>query len=437
MLQCGERVLPPAPLPFSACAVGCDTSAATAARGRVQPDRVRVSRAAWAIGPADASRGLGVSGDRRCARRRQTSASARSSTSTGAPAGSSPALVRARPRSRRSRRARRSCASPGARSGSPRARRRRRARSAAVRNVVRPSDGRARAPSGGRRAAAGAASRSPCSRRSAGSMNTQKQTIVESGLPGRPNTSVSPRRPNHIGLPGLIRTRQNTSSTPQASNAGLTWSCGPTETPPETTSTSPASPASTAATRRVAVVADDAVVDHLGARALRQQAHHQPVGLVDPPRLGRRAERQQLAAGDDQVQPRRGGGPRPRRRRPRPAPRCAGASAPRRRGASTSPARRSSPRHADVRPGRERALGRDVAVALVGQLGLQDRVGARRERRAGRDRAPPCRARASPRPPRRPRRRRPAAAARPVPCRPRAPRSRPSPSGRTAAGRPR
>ena len=78
-------------------------------------------------------------------------------------------------------------------------------------------------------------------------MNTQKHTIVDSGLPGRPNTSVSPRRPNHSGLPGLIRTRQKTSSTPQSSNAGLTWSCGPTDTPPETTSTSPSRPARTAA----------------------------------------------------------------------------------------------------------------------------------------------------------------------------------------------
>ena len=71
--------------------------------------------------------------------------------------------------------------------------------------------------------------------------------MLESGLPGRPNTSVSPRRPNHKGLPGFTRTRQKISSMPHASNAGLTWSCGPTETPPETTSTSPASPASTAA----------------------------------------------------------------------------------------------------------------------------------------------------------------------------------------------
>ena len=127
-------------------------------------------------------------------------------------------------------------------------------------------------------------------------MNTQKQTMLDSGLPGSPNTSVSPRRPNHIGLPGLIRTRQSTSSTPHASNAGLTWSCGPTETPPETTSTSPARPRSTAASVASRSSAHDAAVDDLRARALREQADHQPVGLVDAARLGRRAERQQLAS---------------------------------------------------------------------------------------------------------------------------------------------
>ncbi len=119
-------------------------------------------------------------------------------------------------------------------------------RSDAVRNVVRPSDARAGAASRPR-SSRGRAPVSPASRRSAGSMKTQKQTIVESGLPGSPKTSVpAPVRPNQIGLPGLIFTRQKTSSTPQASNAGRTWSCGPTETPPLTTSTSAASPASTA-----------------------------------------------------------------------------------------------------------------------------------------------------------------------------------------------
>ena len=254
-------------------------------------------------------------------------------------------------------------------------------------------------------------------------------------MPGRPKTSVSPRRPNHSGLPGLICTRQNTSSTPQLSNAGLTWSCGPTETPPDTTSTSPSSPASTASrvVSKSSPITPWSTTD--GAGALGQQADHQPVRLVDPARLGRGAERQQLAAGDDQVQPRaavdrdladagRGerGDAREGERVPRRAP-------------APSPARRSSPRRRMWMPGRQRPLRRHAAVLLDRELGLQDRrrrpAGSRRPWR----RAPPSRARAAPWPPRRPPRRPPAAAPRRGRCRRRAPRSRPSPSGRTAAGR--
>ena len=39
-----------------------------------------------------------------------------------------------------------------------------------------------------------------------------KVTIAETGLPGRPKTSVSPRVPNHVGRPGRSATRQKTSS---------------------------------------------------------------------------------------------------------------------------------------------------------------------------------------------------------------------------------
>jgi hypothetical protein len=47
----------------------------------------------------------------------------------------------------------------------------------------------------------------------------------------------------------LIRTRQNTSSAPHASKAAFTWSCGPTETPPETTRMSACSTARSTASR--------------------------------------------------------------------------------------------------------------------------------------------------------------------------------------------
>ena len=87
---------------------------------------------------------------------------------------------------------------------------------------------------------------------SAGRTNSENVTTAETGLPGSPNTSTEPRRPNQVGLPGWSATRQNTSSTPSSASAGLTWSCGPTDTPPEMITTSArssaaASPASVAA----------------------------------------------------------------------------------------------------------------------------------------------------------------------------------------------
>ena len=87
-------------------------------------------------------------------------------------------------------------------------------------------------------------------------------TTADTGLPGRPNTSFGPRVPNQIGLPGFSATRQNRSSTPSVVSAGLTWSCGPTDTPPETATTS----ASSSAPARIASVAA-AIVGHLPRRA--------------------------------------------------------------------------------------------------------------------------------------------------------------------------
>ncbi len=86
-------------------------------------------------------------------------------------------------------------------------------------------------------------SAAPCSASSAGRTKSRKVTSAETGLPGRPKTSESSRVPNHVGLPGCSATRQNVSVTPSVSSAGLTWSCGPTETPPEITTTRAASSA--------------------------------------------------------------------------------------------------------------------------------------------------------------------------------------------------
>ena len=86
------------------------------------------------------------------------------------------------------------------------------------------------------RASAGSA---PASRRSAGRANRWKVTIADTGLPGRPKTSLPSRAPNQVGFPGF------SAHAPEAlldaelrASAGFTWSCGPTETPPETHTTS-------------------------------------------------------------------------------------------------------------------------------------------------------------------------------------------------------
>ena len=58
--------------------------------------------------------------------------------------------------------------------------------------------------------------RRPGARASAGRAKSRNVTIAQTGLPGRPNTSVSSRVPNHVGLPGRSATRQKRSSTPSA-----------------------------------------------------------------------------------------------------------------------------------------------------------------------------------------------------------------------------
>ena len=83
----------------------------------------------------------------------------------------------------------------------------------------------------------------PCSATSAGRANSENVTNADTGLPGSPNTSLSPAVPNQVGLPGCSDTPQNTSLTPSAASAGLTWSWGPTDTPPETIATSACSSA--------------------------------------------------------------------------------------------------------------------------------------------------------------------------------------------------
>ena len=61
-------------------------------------------------------------------------------------------------------------------------------------------------------------------------------TIAETGLPGSPKTRPPPGEiPNQVGFPGRSATPQKTCSAPSSSRQGRTWSCSPTETPPQMT----------------------------------------------------------------------------------------------------------------------------------------------------------------------------------------------------------
>ena len=296
----------------------------------------------------------------------------------------------------------------------------------AVRSVVRPSAGRAGTA---RRAGtnAGAASLSPCSRRSAGPTKSRKHATVESGLPGRPKTSVASRRPNQSGLPGLSRTRQNSSSTPRACSAGLTWSCGPTDTPPETSSTSPASAGLDGGGGRGGVVRDDRVNDHLSARrCARAASQRQPVGLVDPARLGRlRRPRAARCPSRARARP-AAGAPRPSRRRRTQARSRAARRAVRPQARARRRARRPRRGSARAVPTRDGHRGNDAVALHASVLDPQHGVGAGRERGPGGDPQRRTWRSAAPRPPHprraRPRRQAPGAER----CRRRARRSRPS-----------
>ena len=247
-----------------------------------------------------------------------------------------------------------------------------------------------------------------------------------------PARRAAPRRTT-AACPGLWATRQNTSRTPSASSAGLTWSCGPTDTPPDETTTSAAAIAAGEGAlggrrgRRARSPADD----HLGAGPRRLGGDRGRVRLVDLARLERLPGRHQLAAGGQHRDP------RPVATSPRSQPDAAiaastaGVSTPSR---PRPPGRRRRCRRRPAgcsAPGAGRSATSPSCSSRV--LDRHDRVGARREaarpwrcrrRLPGRQRGRAGR--------RRRRGTRSAAARRPA--RPRAPRSRPSPRWRTAAG---
>ena len=196
--------------------------------------------------------------------------------------------------------------------------------------------------------------------------------------------ACEPRRPNHSGLPGLIRTRQKTSSTPQASKAGLTWSCGPTETPPETIRMSPCRPSSMTSCVRSAVVGDRRVVHEQRARLLHQRPDRDRVRLVDLARLGGAPGsssslpvtiRSTRGIRGTSTKPTPGGG---ERGQPRHGQDVAG------------PGQHVARVHvlaatADVQPGGDGRRWRRPCRRALGVLDAQDGVGAGRDRGAGRD----------------------------------------------------
>ena len=256
------------------------------------------------------------------------------------------------------------------------------------------------------------------------------------GCPAARRRASGPRTPNETGLPGRTATRQKTSSTPSSASIRRTRSCGPTETPPEVTSTSCSRPCRIASRCAPSSSATASSRVTSAPAALELRGDHRAVRLVDLAGAERRPRRTKLGAGrqdgdartagaDDLGDP--GGGKcadlrgaelqRPRRRRP--------------------PLRR--PRR--DRTGRMLApLATDSWIARLCCLSRQPTRAGRPRRRRPERRLPwrspsPLRPRATRRPATRRRSgRRPAAF---PACPPRGGRSRPSPSSGTAAGRPR
>ena len=237
---------------------------------------------------------------------------------------------------------------------------------------------------GGRACAARRSGSAPWSARIAGRANRWNVTIADTGLPGSPNTSVPSRVPNQVGLPGWSRTPQNRSSTPSSASAGFTWSCGPTETPPLTQTTSAASSASASAARVASASSRHAAaLDHLRARLPRLRGDAVGVRVADLAGSERGIGLDQLVAGREHREP-----------RPLPA----------RHGRDSERSEHGQLRRADRRPRGDDGLarvhvlagapdvrpgfaGRDghFAVALLGRLDGDDRVRPLGDHRASRD----------------------------------------------------
>ena len=183
--------------------------------------------------------------------------------------------------------------------------------------------------------------------------------MADTGLPGSPNASARPPGPsavpNQVGRPGRSATPQKRASTPSAENASRTWSCSPTDTPPDTHTTS-ASQRARASAVRVAPRSSRTPLHrhHLGARAGGQRGQRRGVGAPDPAWAEPLAGLLQLVAGGQDRQARPAGAAHLGAAR-------ACCHAERRR-----PQRRSRAQHQSARP---HVLARPADVGPVGHRG--------------------------------------------------------------------
>ena len=160
--------------------------------------------------------------------------------------------------------------------------------------------------------------------------------------------------PNHVGLARAQRDAPEDLVHAEASSAGLTWSCGPTETPPERTTTSASSRAAAMACARGPLgVAHHADAQDLGARQRRQRGQRHPIGVVQLPVLQRAPRLDELVARGQDDDP---GPARAAQNGPSGGTQTPSSAAPRRvpAGTTTAPRSRSSPGDAGGCPGRGR-----------------------------------------------------------------------------------
>ena len=202
-----------------------------------------------------------------------------SSTSTSAPAASSPSprgtmarRVGAEHRGQPMRALGRRSASPRPPPGAP-GRPRRAPGCAARRTVSRARPGR------------GAGS-PPCSAASAGRTKSRKVTIDGDRVAGQAEDEPVAGVPNQAACPGASPRARRPRSTPRSASAALTWSCGPTETPPLSRTTR-ALPSACAIAARVASARsrDAPGEDDAAALAGDQAGQRDAVGVVQLPLL--------------------------------------------------------------------------------------------------------------------------------------------------------